>query len=163
MKQIQKNSFICYIIYDQAWWCNVKRFLSYSKNHICRFMQVNLWHHKLFHFHMSFPIWKVWKGTKKLHKFEYLENKKNFLDEIKYIFHTFQRASIWWKNKKLIKNNGYRLYLCRRDGGKVLQIFQKKFIVQKTIDLNISWPSKFFRKHFFTSPINFSFLFRAFL
>ena len=36
-------------------------------------------------------------------KFEYLENEKSFLDEIKKIFHSFWRPIIWWKNKKLIK------------------------------------------------------------
>ena len=39
MKQLQKNSFIHYILSDQVWWCNVKQFLSYSKNYICKFMQ----------------------------------------------------------------------------------------------------------------------------
>ena len=36
----------------------------------------------------------------KLQKMEYLKNKKNFLNEIKYIFHSFWRAIIWWKKKK---------------------------------------------------------------
>ena len=35
------------------------------KNYICKFMQVNSWHHKLFHFHLSFWIWKVWKEREK--------------------------------------------------------------------------------------------------
>ena len=30
-------------------------------------------------------------------KFEYLENEKSFLNEIKNIFHSFWRAIIWWK------------------------------------------------------------------
>ena len=47
---------------------NIKWFLSYSKNYICKFMQVNLWHHKLFHFHLPFWIWKVWKGREKVMK-----------------------------------------------------------------------------------------------
>ena len=38
--------------------------------------------------HLSFRIWKVCKG-KKSQKFEHLENKKSFLDEIKNIFHSF--------------------------------------------------------------------------
>ena len=46
-------------------------------------MQVNSWHHKLFHFHLSFWIRKVWKGGKKSQKFEYLEYEKSFLDETK--------------------------------------------------------------------------------
>ena len=35
----------------------------------------------------------------KIQKFEYLENKKSFLDEIKRIFHSFWRAIICWKIK----------------------------------------------------------------
>ena len=54
--------------------------MSYTKNYICRLMQANSWH-KLFHFHLSFYIWKAWKGKEKLQKFEYLENKKSLLDE----------------------------------------------------------------------------------
>ena len=84
----QKFLYSLYIIWlsDQVWRCNVKQFLSYSKNYICKFMQVSSWHHKLFHFHLSFWIWKVWKGREKLQKFEYLENEKSFLDERKYTF-----------------------------------------------------------------------------
>ena len=81
-KASSSNSFISYVLADQVWWCNIMQFLSYSKNYICKFMQANSWHHKLFHFHLSFLIWKVWKG-KKLQKLEYLENEKSFLDEIK--------------------------------------------------------------------------------
>ena len=40
-----------------------------------------------------------WQGEKKgmteIQKFEYLENKESFLDEIKNIFHSFWRAIIW--------------------------------------------------------------------
>ena len=43
-------------------------------------MQANSWRHKLFHFHL--PFWVI-------QKFEYLENEKKFLDEIKNIFHKF--------------------------------------------------------------------------
>ena len=45
---------------------------------------------------------------KKLQKFEYLENEKSFLDEIKNIFLSFWRAIIWWENRNLIKNSGYK-------------------------------------------------------
>ena len=38
---------------------------------------------------------KCGKEGKKLQKFEYLENKKSFLDEIKNISHSFWRAIIW--------------------------------------------------------------------
>ena len=30
-------------------------------------MQDSLWHHKLFHFHLPFWIWKVWKRREKIH------------------------------------------------------------------------------------------------
>ena len=36
------------------------------------------------------------------------------------------------------------------------------FVAQETIDLNISWPSNFFRKYFITPPINFIFLFKTY-
>ena len=61
----------------QVWWCNIKQFLSYSKNYTCRFMQANSWHHKLFQSHFSFRISKVWK-RRGLQKFEHLENKNSF-------------------------------------------------------------------------------------
>ena len=56
------------ILSRQVWWCNVKRLLSSSKNYICKFMQVNWWHHRLFHFHLSFWIWKPWRGMAKIYK-----------------------------------------------------------------------------------------------
>ena len=37
------------------------------------------------------------------------KNKKSFIDQIKNIFHSFWRAVIWWKNKKLIKNSRHKL------------------------------------------------------
>ena len=40
---------------------------------------------------------------------------------------------------------------------------KKKFVAQETIHLNISWPSNFFGKYFMTLPINFNFLFKAYL
>ena len=52
---------------------------------------------------------KYGKEGEKLQKFEYLENEKSFLDEIKNTFHSFSRASIWWENKNLMKNSGHKL------------------------------------------------------
>ena len=40
-KQVDKNSFVSYVLSDQVWWCYIKRFLSYSKNYICKFVQAN--------------------------------------------------------------------------------------------------------------------------
>ena len=115
-KQIQKNSFIpsCLsILYcvlpDQVWWCNIKCFLSYSKNYISNFMQANSWHHELLHFHLSSWIWKVWKMRERITKLEYLKNEKSFFNEMKNIFYSFWRAIIWWKNKNFIKNSGHKL------------------------------------------------------
>ena len=47
--------------------------------------------------------------------------------------------------------------------GEFYKFFKKKFAAQETIDLNISCPSKFFRKYFMAPPNNLSFLFKAFL
>ena len=63
---------------------DIKRLLSYFKNCILKFMQTSSWHHKLFHFHLSFFIWRVWKEWGKLQKFEYLEKEKSFFDEIRH-------------------------------------------------------------------------------
>ena len=85
------------------------QFLSYSKNYICNFMQANSWHHKFSIFICPFESGKCGNEGKKLQKFEYLENEKSFLDEIKNIFHSFWRAIIRWKNKNLVKNSGHKL------------------------------------------------------
>ena len=55
---------LMYYIPDQVWWCNIKSFLSYSKNYICYFMQANSWR-KLLYFCLSFWVWKVWKRREK--------------------------------------------------------------------------------------------------
>ena len=44
-----------------------------------------------------------------IQKFEYLENKKSFLDDIKNIFHSFWRPIIWWKNINLVNNSRHKL------------------------------------------------------
>ena len=73
---VHQNFFISYILSDQVWWHNIKWFLNYSKNYICKFMQANSWHHKLFHFHLSFWIWKVWKGREKITKIWISQERK---------------------------------------------------------------------------------------
>ena len=40
-----------------------------------------------------------WLTGKKIGEFKYLKNEKNFLDEIKNVFHNFWRVIIWWKIK----------------------------------------------------------------
>ena len=41
-------------------------------------MQINSWHHELFHFICPFEFWKWGKEGKKVQKFEYLEKEKSF-------------------------------------------------------------------------------------
>ena len=47
--------------------------------------------------------------------------------------------------------------------GALYKFFKKYFVAQETIDLNISWPSHFFKKYFMATAINSSFLFIAYL
>ena len=47
-----------------------------------------------------FESGKCEKEGKKLQKFDYLENKKSSLHEMRSIFHGFWRAIIWWKKKE---------------------------------------------------------------
>ena len=73
----------------------IKWFLSYSKTtsaNLCKPI------HDIMNYSISicpFESGKCGKEGKKLQKFEYLENEKSFLDEIKNIFHNFLRAIIW--------------------------------------------------------------------
>ena len=63
--------------------------LSYSKNYICKLCKPI---HDIINcstFICPFESGKCGKEGKKLQKFEYLENGKSFLDEIKDIFHSF--------------------------------------------------------------------------
>ena len=93
--KFKKITLLVMIVWPSLMMCNIKRFLSYSKNYICKFIQANSWH-KLFYFHLSF--W-MWKGREKLQKFEYLENEKSFFDKIKRIIYSFWRAIIWERVK----------------------------------------------------------------
>ena len=62
-------------------------------------MQVNSWHHKLFHFHFPFESENCGKEEEKLQKIEYLENEKSFLDGIKTFFIVFKGLSFCEKIK----------------------------------------------------------------
>ena len=108
-KEVHKNFFISYILSGQIWWCNIKQFLSYSKNDTWKFMQANSRHHKLFHFHSFFWIWKVWKWRGKItktwispeRKEHFRWNKKHFSQPLKG-YHLV-------KNKNFIKNSVQKL------------------------------------------------------
>ena len=43
------------------------------------------------------------KGKTDIQKFEYLQNEKSFLDELKIIFHSFLKGCYLVKNKKIDK------------------------------------------------------------
>ena len=78
--------------------------MSSSKDYICKFMQANLWHHKLVHFHFPFWIWKVWKRREKITKIwisseqkePFRWNKKIFSKFLKG-YHLMKKIKIWWK------------------------------------------------------------------
>ena len=55
-------------------------------------MQANSWHRKLFHLNFFFESWKCGNEGKKLQNSEYLENENSFLDELKSIVDSFEKA-----------------------------------------------------------------------
>ena len=79
---------------DQVWWFNIKCFLNYSEitlANLCKLI------HDIINYSASicpFVSGKCGKEGKKLQKFDYLENEKSFIDEIKNILHSFWRAII---------------------------------------------------------------------
>ena len=106
-----ENSFIRYILSDQVWWNNLKQFLSYYKNYICKFTQVNSWHHKLFHFHLSFWTWEVWKGREKITKIWISWERKELFRWNKKHFSKFVKGyHLVKKNKNSIKNSRHKLW-----------------------------------------------------
>ena len=60
-------------------------------------------------------------------------------------------------------NKGVYIKYVKGGLGGFYKFFKKNFVAQEIIDLNISWPSNFFRKYLMAPPINFSFLFKAYL
>ena len=74
--------------------------MSYSKNYTCKFMQANAWH-QLFHFHLSFWIWKKGKGRGKNTKIWICREWKELF---RWTFFTVleglsfgEKIKIWWK------------------------------------------------------------------
>ena len=61
-------------------------------------------------------------GAMETQKFEYLENEKSYLDEIKIMFHNYSRAISWWKKKRKIADTGFTV---------TNQTFNKKYGVQE--------------------------------
>ena len=100
-----------YIIW-QIWWCNIKQFFSYSKNYICKFMQVNLWHNELFHWHLSFWIWKVWKGREKITKIWISQERKKLFRWNKKHFSQFLKCYHLVKIADTSFNSSYSYTTC---------------------------------------------------
>ena len=99
----EKILYLWYITWP-SFMCNIKQFLSYSKNYIYYFMQANSWHHKLFHFKFPFWTWKVWKGSKKSSNIWISwEQKEPFRWNKKHLL-SFLTSIAWWK-KKLADTN----------------------------------------------------------
>ena len=72
---------------------------------------------------------------------------------IKYILRsTYKNTKRFEKRPK----GGYIKYVGGGAGG-FYKFFKKVFVAQENIDLNISWPSNFFRKYFMAPPNSFSF------
>ena len=67
-----------YYITWQSLWCNIRQLLSYFKNYKSKFMLANRWHHKLFHFHLSFCISKVERNGKNYKHLNISRKKRAF-------------------------------------------------------------------------------------
>ena len=64
-------------------------------------MQANSWHHKLFHFTCPFKSGKCGKEEKKVTKVWISRDSRELFKWNKnHFFIVFERAIIWWKNKK---------------------------------------------------------------
>ena len=70
-------------------------------------------------------------------------------DELKY----YKSVSVKGAYIKYVGGKARRFY----------KVFKKFFVAQETKDPNISWPVNLFSKYFMAPPINFSFLFKAYL
>ena len=91
---------------DQVWWCNKSDFWVIPKVTPAKPIRDIINYSTSI---SSLESRKYGKEGKKLQKFEYLENEKNFSDEIKNTFHSFWSAIIWWENENLIKISRHKL------------------------------------------------------
>ena len=88
-------------------WPKFQCHMLFLSQNIIQNMLLSSYLDKWWWFFLNHPL-KPWLTGKKerkikLQKFEYLENEKSFLDEIKNIFPSFWRAIIRWKIKILWK------------------------------------------------------------
>ena len=103
----RKNVFISCILSDQIWYVNlmifndnVKPFLSYFKNSICKFMQANSWQIIPLPFHIQSG--KCRRNQKNYKNLNILRKKEvvRWNNEIKNIFHSYLVAIIWPKSRR---------------------------------------------------------------
>ena len=86
--------------------------MSYFKNFICKFMQATSWHDKLFHFHLSFLIWKCGKGKNNKNLNISRTNRAFSMKQKHFILqNAFERLSFGEKKKKwnFDTNSGHKL------------------------------------------------------
>ena len=105
--------FISYILSDQVWWCNIKRFLSYSENYTCKFMQTNTWHLNYSTFICPSESGKCGRGKGKRKgkntKIGISREREELFRWNKKHFAVFEGLSLGEKIKNLIKNCGHKL------------------------------------------------------
>ena len=73
------------------------------------------------------------RGKTKIEKFEYLENKKSFLDEERNIVYSFWRAIIWWKVKiwwKIADTSFKKLFVCCHPTKPTLEVLTKNILIK---------------------------------
>ena len=97
------NKNVPYLIYtlsmDKVSLSYLFSFLRYQTKYVIKllFRQLMMSQTLGFIFHQPLKKWLEGRkrGEDRNTKFEYLENEKNFLNEIKSIFHSFWRAIVW--------------------------------------------------------------------
>ena len=97
---------------------------------------------------------------------EWLENNNMKLNEDKcnFLVSGYKKENVWAHigNRNIWESKGTYIKYVGLGAGGFYKFFKKSFAAQETMNLNISWPSSFFGKYFMASPINFSFLLKAF-
>ena len=122
---LHKNFSISYIWSDQVCWCNIKWFLSYSKNYTCKLMQANSWRHILFYFHLFFWIWKVWKGRGEITKSWISRERKKLFRWNKKHFSQFLKGYHVAKKEKFDKKYWTQALTIKTQEQRQMELFYK--------------------------------------
>ena len=98
-----KNVFYLILYQWPNFHCHTFFLSQYMKHVLLSSYLDSWWRHKLYDLSWTNLLSNGWQGEKEgnteIQKFEYLEDKKSFLDEMKKKFHSFWRAIIWLKVK----------------------------------------------------------------